>query len=233
MSESSVAEEPAWKRLLTPWKIAAALLAVFLIIQAYLMWRDSFAVSALNNFPAFATPELKLSFSKKIQYDPLSFVGRGARAGLWTWTPQGLELTPEGSKYFRMDGEMIVSQGAAGRRRLSRIRERTMQAERQQIVFFYQWEEISPPLAALLSPPPKLGDEYLASAMLARSDTVWEVSSLETRDFDVPLAHLQSIASGVLQLRVEHSVPSPLAKSEDLQAWRLAMMRAESNRIRH
>ena len=199
MSESSVAKEPAWKRLLTPWKIAAALLAVFLISQAYLTWRDSFAVSALNDYQAFAAPELKLSFSKNIQYDPLSFVGRGARAGLWTWTPQGLELTPEGSKFFHMDGEMIVSQGAAGRRRLSRIRERTTQGDRQQIVFFYEWEEISPPLAALLAPPPKLGDEYLASAVLARAGNGWAVSSLETRDFDEPLEHLQSIASGVLR----------------------------------
>ena len=197
MNESSVAEEPAWKRLLTPWKIAAVLLAVFLISQAYLTWRDSFAVSALNNYQAFAAPELKLSFSKKTQYDPLSFVGCGARAGLWTWTPQGLELTPEGSKFFRMDGEMIVSQGAAGRRRLSRIRERTTQAESRQIVFFYEWEEIAPPTAALLAPPPKLGDEYLASAVLMRAGNGWEVSSLETRDFDEPLVHLQSIASGV------------------------------------
>ena len=198
MSESNVTAEPAWKRLLTPWKIAAALLAVFLIAEAYIAWRDQALIGALESAPAFATPELKLSFSKKIQYDPLSFVGRGARAGLWTWTPQGLELTPEGSKFFRMDGETIVSQGAAGRRRLSRIRERTTQAERQQIVFFYQWEEIASPTAALLAPPPKLGDEYLASAVLARSGNGWAVSSLETRDFDEPLAHLQSIASGVL-----------------------------------
>ena len=199
MNESNVTAEPAWKRLLTPWKIAAALLAVFLIAQAYLAWRDQALIGALESAPAFATPELKLSFSKKIQYDPLSFVGRGARAGLWTWTPQGLELTPEGSKYFRMDGGLLVSQGAAGRRRFSRIRERTAQGDRQQIVFFYQWEEIASPTAALLAPPPKLGDEYLASAVLARSGNGWEVSSLETRDFDEPLEHLQSIASGVLR----------------------------------
>jgi len=199
MNESNVTAEPAWKRLLTPWKIAAALLAVFLVSQVYFTWRDQAIVSALESAPAFATPELKLSFSKNIQYDPVSFVGRGAHTGLWTWTPQGLELTAEGSKYFRMDGETIVSHGAAGRRRLSRIRERITQAESQQIVFFYQWEEIASPTAALLAPPPKLGDEYLASAVLARSGNGWEVSSLETRDFDEPLEHLQSIASGVLR----------------------------------
>ncbi|MBI3935195.1 MAG: hypothetical protein HY316_10935 [Acidobacteria bacterium] len=192
-------EEPVWKRFLTPWKIAAVLLAVFLISQAYLTRRDRVMVSALDSPPAFATPELKLEFSKNIPYDPLSFVGRGARAGFWTWTPQGLELTPEGSKYFRMDGDRMVSQAAAGRRRFSRLRERTTHGENQQIVFFYQWEEITPATAALLFPPPKLGEEYLASAVLVPSGDAWQVSSLETRDFDEPLAHLQSIASGVLQ----------------------------------
>src|SRR3989304_4570445 len=167
MSESNVTAEPAWKRLLTPWKIAAALLAVFLIAEAYLAWRDQALIGALESAPAFATPELKLSFSKKIQYDPLSFVGRGARAGFWTWTPQGLELTPEGMKYFRMEGDMIVSQVQAGRRKVSRMRNKEMQdgrALRYTIDFFYEWTEISPPAVALLYPPPKINDEYLGKA---------------------------------------------------------------------
>jgi hypothetical protein len=192
-------EEPKWKRLLQPWKIAAALIAVFLISQAFLSWRDRFIVSALEKSPAFAAPEFPLEFSSKIQYDPLTFVGRGARAGFWKWTPEGLELTEDGSRYFRMEGERILSQAAAGRRRFSRLRERTTQGEHETITFFYKWEELSPPTVALLYPPPKLGDEYLASAVLVRSGESWEVTGLETRDFDEPLAHLQAIASGVMQ----------------------------------
>ena len=199
MNGPNSAEEPNWKRFLTPWKIAAVLIAAFLISQVYFSWRDSFIVSALDNSPAFAAPKFPLEFSKKIQYDPLTFVGRGARAGFWTWTPEGLELTPEGSRFFRMEGEMIASQAAAGRRRFSRLRERTTQGENEKIDFFYQWEELSPPTVALLFPPPELGDEYLATADLVHSGKGWELRSIETRDFDEPLAHLQSIASGVLQ----------------------------------
>jgi hypothetical protein len=44
-----------------------------------------------------------------------------------------------------------------------------------------------------------LGDEYLATAVIARSGGEWEITALETPDFDKPLQQLQSIASGVLQ----------------------------------
>ena len=67
------------------------------------------------------------------------------------------------------------------------------------MTFFYRWDEISPVVTALLVPPPKPGDEYLANAVLSRTSGGWELTSLETRDFDEPLARLQSIASGVLR----------------------------------
>ncbi|MBI4443865.1 MAG: hypothetical protein HY649_10880, partial [Acidobacteria bacterium] len=38
MSEPS--EQSPWKRLLSPWKIAAALLAVVLVVEVYLSWQD-------------------------------------------------------------------------------------------------------------------------------------------------------------------------------------------------
>ncbi|MBI2820361.1 MAG: hypothetical protein HYX73_10310 [Acidobacteria bacterium] len=202
MIGSNGTEEPKWKRFLTPWKITAVLIAAFLISQAFISWRDSFIVSTLDNSPAFAVPEFTLEFSRKIQYDPLTFVGRGARAGFWTWTPEGLELTSEGIKYFRLEGGMIVSQVQAGRRKVSRIRNKEMRdgiALRYTIDFLYEWTEISPPAVALLYPPPKMKDEYLGKAILYQGPNGWEVTSLETRDFDEPLEHLQSIASGVLQ----------------------------------
>lgn len=191
------APEPAWKRLLTPWRIAAALLAGFLLSQAYFSWQDRSLIAALNSHPPFAMPAFELRFSRRIPYDPLTFVGRGARAGLWKWTPEGLELTPEGGAYFRMEGEWIVSHAVAGRRRYARLRERTREGEHERIAFFYQWEEISIPAVALLFPPPELGKEYLATAVMSRTAEGWTVRSLQTRDYDEPLAHLQSIASGV------------------------------------
>ena len=202
MSGSNGAEEPKWKRFLTPWKIAAVLLAVFLIGQAYFAWRDGFLVTALDTSPAFATPDFPLEFSRKIQYDPLTFVGRGARAGFWNWTQEGLELTLEGAKYFRMEGDMIVSQVQAGRRKVSRFRNKEMRdgrALRYTIDFFYEWTEILPPAVALLYPPPKMNQEYLGRAIFYQGPNGLEVTSLEMRDFEEPLAHLQSIASGVLQ----------------------------------
>lgn len=202
MIGSNDTEEPNWKRWLTPWKIAVVLIAAFLISQAFYSWRDRSIVSALDNSPAFAIPEFTLEFSRKIQYDPLTFVGRGARAGFWTWTPEGLELTPEGLEYFRKEGGMIVSQVQAGRRKVSRIRNketRDGRALRYTIDFFYEWTEISLPAVALLYPPPKMNSEYLGKAILHQGPNGLEVTSLETRDFDEPLAHLQAIASGVLQ----------------------------------
>lgn len=199
MNRPNGVEEPRWRRFLTPWKIAAVLLAAFLITQGYLWWRSRFIVEVMNDFPAFATPGFKLEFSSKIQYDPLTFVGRGARAGFWKWTPQRLVLTESGRRYFRMEGDKIVSQMTAGRRQLSGLREQSTQGDRIRINFYYRWEELSPPTVALLYPPPKLGEDYLGSAVLVRLGEKWEVTSLETRDFDEPLEHLQSIASGVRQ----------------------------------
>jgi hypothetical protein len=192
-------EEPKWKRMLQPWKIAAVLLGIFLLSQAYFAWSDRFVAATLNSHPAFATPEFPLEFSKTIQYDPLTFVGRGARAGFWDWTPEGLVLTQEGSRHFRMEGDRIVSHAVAGRRHFARLRERVTQGTTERVSFFYAWDELTPPAVALLFPPPKLGDEYLASAVLARSGDGWEVTELETPDFDKPLQQLQAIASGVLR----------------------------------
>ena len=185
------------KKLFSPWGIALALLTGFLAWQGYGYWFDRGLQDALMGDPAFATPELRLDFPKTIQYDPLSFVGRGAHAGFWTWTPKGLNLTDQGAKYFRMEGDQIVSEAPAGKRRLARIQLQSDTAEGKQIVFFYEWMEISPPAVALLKPPPKLGEPYLAKAMLAREGDGRRVKSLEARDFDEPLGRLQDVAHGV------------------------------------
>ena len=185
------------KKLLSPWGIAFVLLLVFLAWQGYKYWRDRGLEQALAADPAFASPELKLDFSKNIRWDPLSFVGRGAHAGLWSWTPKGLELTADGGKYFRMDGDQIVSQAPAGARHLTRIQLQSATPAGTQLYFFYQWTDLSPAAELLLKPAPRKGEDYLAKAVLEKTGSGWQVKSLETRDFDESLGRLQDIAHGV------------------------------------
>ena len=187
------------KKLLSPWGVALTLLVVFLGWQGYGYLRDRGLEQALAQYQPFATPELKLDFSKHIQYDSLNFVGRAAHAGLWTWTPKGLELTPEGSKYFRTDGDQIVSQAPAGARRVTRIQLQSATPAGTQVDFFYEWTDISPVTQAVLLPAPKKGEEYLGRALFEHASGGWKVKSLETRDFDEPLARVQDVAHGVLR----------------------------------
>jgi hypothetical protein len=192
--------EPSWKRLLSPGRIAAVLVAFFLIVQGYLWWRDRAIAQDLERDPAFATPAFELRFSRKMPYDPLTFLGRGAKAGLWRWTPEGLELTEEGRSFFEQQGDQFVSRAGAGRRRIRRISSivRGDGGEPQLAVdFFYEWTELSPAAANLPFPAPRQGQEYLASARLARGPEGWQVQSLEARDFDEAMGRLREIASGV------------------------------------
>ena len=193
-------EHRTWKqRLLSPWGVAAILLAGFLAVQGWQAWRDRALYDAINQYPQFAEPPLPLEFSRTIQFDPLTFVGRGARAGFWEWTPQGLNLTERGSTYFRQEGGKFISQATAGRRRLTRTRSRAQFGPGQQIEFFYECTELSPVAVALLGPAPVLAQEFLATAVVIPEGAAWRVESVVTRDYDEPLANLQEIASGVLK----------------------------------
>ncbi len=183
----------------SPGRIVVLILAVLLLAQGYSIWRDRPLEAALENYPPFATPEMGLRFSAKIPYDPLTFVGRGARAGLWEWKPKGLTLTEEGRKSFEESGEMIVSHAAAGRREVKSIRSIQSQDGIREIDFFYEWTEISLPASALLLPAPRPGEQYLGRAVLVSEAGAWKVQSLRTRDFEEPLSRLQDIASGVLR----------------------------------
>lgn len=172
-------------------------LAVLLLAQGYSIWRDRPLEAALNNYPPFATPGLDLRFSPQVPYDPLSFVGRGTRAGLWQWKPAGLVLTEEGRQFFEESGGAILSRAAAGRRKLKRIRSRQARDGMREIDFFYEWTDVSLPASALLLPAPRQGEEYLGQAVLVEEAGTWKVQSLRTRDFEEPRARLQDIASGV------------------------------------
>jgi hypothetical protein len=191
---------PFLKRLLSPWGIAAAILAIFFLGEIYLAWRDRAAQAALEDFPPFTTPAFDLAFSKKIPYDPLSFVGKGAQTGYWQWSPDGLILTEQGRKFFEESGEMFVSKAPAGKRRLQRIRinQGTKDGDRQ-LDFIYQWVEVSPVAAVLLVHPPLLNEEYPGQAILTRQGGSWKVKSLRTQDFEDSMGHLKAAASGVLK----------------------------------
>ncbi|MGH9786094.1 MAG: hypothetical protein ACRD88_18140, partial [Terriglobia bacterium] len=199
MNGESESRKPAGLRefFASPWKVAGVLFAIFLVVQGYLALRDREVTGAIDEQGPFAVPALPLQFSRKMAYDPLSFLGRGRQAGLWNWTPDGLVLTEEGKKFFEQAGEQFLSRAPAGRRRVTRVSDIAASDGRREIWFFYEWTEIAPPAAALLYPPPRPGAEYLGRAVLEQAEGAWRVTSLETRDFDESLARLQDIAAGV------------------------------------
>jgi hypothetical protein len=187
------------KLLRSPWGIAAIILAIFVFGELYLSWRDRVIEDALETSQAFRAPVFELTFSKNLPYDPLSFIGKGASAGFWQWSQNGLVLTPQGQQFFGEEAGMFVAHAAAGKRRIQRIRvnEGAKDGDRH-IEFIYEWTEVSP-LAALLSQPPRTNEEYPGQALMSREGTSWKLKSLRTDDFDQPLAHLQDVASGVLK----------------------------------
>ena len=199
MNAETEAGKPTGLRALlaSPWKIAAVLVGIFLVVQGYLAVRDRGVAAAIDGHEPFATPAFPLQFSRKMAYDPLSFLGRGRQAGLWNWTPDGLVLTEEGKKFFEQSGDQFSSRAPAGQRKVRRLSNIVARDGRREISFFYEWTEIAPPAAALLYPPPQPGEEYLGRAVLEQDAGAWKVTSFQTRDFDGSLAHLQDIAAGV------------------------------------
>jgi len=180
-------------------EVAAVLVIVFLLVQGYLAIRDRGLTSSIDSHPAFAQPALPLEFSRKMEFDPLSFLGRGQEAGLWEWTPEGLVLTEEGKSYFDQTGDQFISRASAGKRRVTRLSSISTRDGRREISFFYEWTEVTPPASALLFPAPRTGTEYLGRAVLEQEQGDWKVISFETQDFDEPLSRLQDIAAGVLR----------------------------------
>ena len=178
-------------------EVAAVLVIVFLLVQGYLAIRDQGLRSSIDSHAAFAQPDLPLEFSRKKDFDPLSFLGRGQQAGLWDWTPEGLELTADGKNYFDQTGDQFVSRASAGQRKVARLSNISTRDGRREISFFYEWTEVTPPASALLFPAPRTGTEYLGRAVLEQEQGDWKVTSFETQDFDEPLSRLQDIAAGV------------------------------------
>ncbi len=213
MNEQADAATAGWKaRILSPLGITIILLSLFLLLQSFLGRRDDAVEQAMNAHEPFAAPAFDIQFNDNVSYDPRSFVGRGRRSSLWDWSQQdGVTLTTLGANFFATQDSgqnsgqdtgqdtTIVSTAGAGRRRLVRIRAQYEGENRREIEFDYEWTEISPPAAALLSPAPRLGESYYGRAVVIQDQNDWSVDSFETLDFDESLDKLRTIASGQLE----------------------------------
>jgi hypothetical protein len=201
MNKQADAATAGWKaRIISPLGITSILLGLLLLLLSFLGRRDDAFEQAMNAYEPFATPAFDIQFNKDVLYDPRSFVGRGRRSSLWEWSQQdGVTLTRLGANFFTSQDTTIVSTNGAGRRRLVRILAEYEGETRREIEFDYEWTEISPPAAALLSPAPRLGESYYGRAVVIEDQNGWSVDSFETRDFDESLDKLRSIASGQLE----------------------------------
>jgi hypothetical protein len=172
--------------------------AVVVVFVSYQLLGDRKARSIVESQPQFAAPTFAIRFSKHTAYDPLSFVGRGARAGLWKWTPEGLELSPQGRTQFREEGEQFAGEIRAGERRVSKVLKFSEEEGVLAIDFLYEWKTIDPAAAALLNPAPEMGRDY-PGQLRGRAGAGYQVDSVETPDYDQPLARLQAVSSGQLK----------------------------------
>ncbi len=189
------------KKLSLPihWILVLAVAAVFIPWWAMTGMRERTARLAVELHTSFTQPRLEFRFSKRISYDPQTFVGRGRVAGFWDWTPEGLVLTEKGSKFFRDDGPDIAAALVMGRRQITTIRSVQNKDGGRDTRFVYNWKEVSEPAAKLLSSPPHAGADYEGEALLAEESGVWRVKSLSTPDYEKPVAILLKQATGALR----------------------------------
>ena len=178
---------------------------VLLVAAVFLPWwgitavREHAGRMAVELHIPFNQPSLELSLSKKIQYDPQTFVGRGRHAGFWEWSPEGLALTEKGRKFFTDDASSIWGSLTAGRRVLTNLGSVQDVSGGREVGFFYAWSEVSEPIAKLLNDPPAAGKTYRGRAMLVLENGVWRVRSLDTPDYDQAVALLLKEAQGALR----------------------------------
>ncbi len=183
------------------WILVAAVGAIFLPWWGITAAREHSARLAIELHTPFLKPFLDVRFSKKIQYDPQTFIGRGRETGYWIWSPEGLELGSKGRQFFADtgDGESIAGAITAGKRQLDSVNSVQDRNGGREVLFNYSWTEISEPIAKLLNAPPKKGVAYRGKAMLVEENSVWKVQSMSLPDFDEPMAILQKQAAGALR----------------------------------
>lgn len=182
-----------------PQLLGLAVLLIFLpwVVLTGKSERD--ARRAIETYDPFALPAFPFQFSRTMKFDPLGFLGQGIRAGFWRWTPSSMALAEGGRPYFSETPEEISAIVGAGRREISRIEGFQDREGRREVRFRYRWIEVTPPARALLSTPPRTGEEYDGRAVLVKRDDRWQVELLGTPDFDRPMALLKDTTQGILR----------------------------------
>ena len=188
---------PEWKLPVRPqWLLAMVVVAAFVPWWLYTNYGERRARTTLELHTPFARPLLEMRFSKRIYYDPQTFVGRGRSTGYWEWTPEGLTLTEKGRLYFHESGEDFVTAAPIGRRAIASIRSVQEAPPGYAVTFKYTWTEVAEPASKLLPTPPKKDAEYEGTATLAEEGGVWKVKDLKTPDLEKPLAIVLHQATG-------------------------------------
>jgi hypothetical protein len=179
--------------------LVLGVIVVFVPWWVVVLARERNARQSIELFTPFTQPVLDLRFSKKITYDPLSFVGRGRVAGFWEWSPDGLILTPKGANIFTDFGDDIGGKLIAGKRRVDSIRSVQTHGTVREVRFRYVWAEITEPTAKLLNKPPKSGEDYEATATQSLEGGVWKTTTVKTEDFEKAVDLLMRQATGALR----------------------------------
>lgn len=179
------------------WLLVIVVAVIVLPYIILVSMRDREARLALELHQPFIKPHFDLTFSKTIPYDPLSFVGRGARVRYWEWTPEGLKLAEGGRRYFTDQPTSIFGNIVAGQRQVKKITRLSDRSGDREVRFTYRWVEVTEPAKLLLHDPPKTEGEYEGRALLRKEGGSWRVKYLLTPDYDKPVAALRDEAQGI------------------------------------
>jgi hypothetical protein len=188
---------PEWKLPIRPqWLLAAVVVAAFIPWWLYTSHGERRARETIELHTPFSRPMFEMRFSKKIYYDPQTFVGRGRKAGYWEWSPDGLALTEKGAQYFRDTGEEYATSSPIGRRAITSVRAVQKTPDGLAVTFKYTWTEVAEPAITLLPTAPRQGQEYEGTAALAEEGGVWKLKTFSTPDLEKPLAIVLYQATG-------------------------------------
>lgn len=191
--------QPPSRRLPLPIPVllGLAVLLVFLPWMLVCLKAAHDARRAIESYDPFALPDFRIRVSKTMKYDPLGVLGRGARAGFWQWTPEGIVLAAAGRPYFSETPEAIACIVGAGRRAVTEIERYNDREGKREVRFHYRWVQITPPARALLSSAPDPGREYEGRALLVKQNDQWRVQWMDTPHFDKPMALLKDEAAEI------------------------------------
>jgi hypothetical protein len=168
------------------WAFVAEVVVVFLPWMLIVHSRESSSQDFIESEKQFAKPSVKIKFSKTIQWDGQSFLGRGHKAGFWDWSPKGVVLTPKGQLLFGDDQTSISGDVVMGTRKITTVKSVQPNGNDREVIFLFAWTELTD-IAALLNAAPVIGKEYQAVAVLSEENGAWRLKSLSTPDYNTSL----------------------------------------------